>query len=97
MIFPRARIFPSGTTGTGNESATRRRCCCAYRLRRNSFAAEPSTITVEPRTMLLDVLREQLALIGAKKGCDRGECGARTVHVDGSRVLSCMIEEAEAG
>ncbi len=47
-------------------------------------------ITVEPRTTLLDALREKLALTGTKKACDRGECGACTVHINGRRVLSCM-------
>src|SRR5438309_9036679 len=48
------------------------------------------SMTGEPRTTLLDALRDELGLAGTKKGCDRGECGACTVHVDGRRVLSCM-------
>jgi xanthine dehydrogenase YagT iron-sulfur-binding subunit len=45
---------------------------------------------VDPRTTLLDCIRESVGLTGTKKGCDHGQCGACTVHVNGRRVLSCL-------
>ena len=48
------------------------------------------TLTLDPRTTLLDALRDHAGLTGTKKGCGHGQCGACTVHVDGERVLSCM-------
>jgi carbon-monoxide dehydrogenase small subunit len=47
-------------------------------------------LSVEPNQTLLDVLREELALTGSKKGCDSGVCGACTVIIDGHPALSCM-------
>jgi xanthine dehydrogenase YagT iron-sulfur-binding subunit len=57
---------------------------------------KPQTAQVEPRTTLLNALRNNLDLTGAKLVCDRGSCGACTVHVDGKPVYSCMMLAIDA-
>ncbi|MDA9481372.1 (2Fe-2S)-binding protein [Bradyrhizobium sp. CCBAU 11445] len=53
------------------------------------------TVILDPRATLLDALRENLGLTGTKKGCDLGQCGACTIHVDGERVLACLTLAAQ--
>ena len=48
------------------------------------------TVRVDTRMALLDALREKLGLTGSKKGCDQGQCGACTIHIDGERHLACL-------
>lgn len=56
---------------------------------------QPHVLDVDARASLLDMLRERLGLVGAKKGCDHGQCGACTVHIDGRRVASCLTLAAK--
>lgn len=51
---------------------------------------DPVEVSVDPRRSLLDLLREDLGLTGTKKGCDHGQCGACTVHINGEPRLSCL-------
>ncbi len=56
---------------------------------------QPTALDIDARASLLDMLRERLGLVGAKKGCDHGQCGACTVHLDGRRVASCLTLAAK--
>ncbi len=56
----------------------------------------PTTLEIEPRVTLLGALREHLGLTGTKLACDRGACGACTVHLDGKPVASCMVLAVDA-
>jgi aerobic carbon-monoxide dehydrogenase small subunit len=56
----------------------------------------PQTVSVEPRTLLVQVLRESLGLTGTKVGCDTSQCGACTAHLDGRAVKSCTILAVQA-
>lgn len=58
---------------------------CALRIN-----GQLQSLSLDPRTTLLDTLRERLGLTGTKKGCDHGQCGACTVLVEGRRINSCL-------
>ena len=66
---------------------------CSVRIQVNGVEHH---LELEPRVTLLDMLRERLSLTGAKKGCNRGECGACTVLMDDKRVNACLVLAAAA-
>lgn len=78
----KAETHPTDQTGTDDQLGT---VSLVLRINEKEYQ-----LRIDPRTTLLDCLRETLALTGTKKGCDHGQCGACTVHVNGMRVNSCL-------
>lgn len=88
-IFVGSRLLTEGKAATHNEviPQTSPSDSVAVRLRVNG---QNYGLRVDPRTSLLDLLREKLDLPGTKKGCNHGQCGACTIIVDGRRINSCL-------
>jgi xanthine dehydrogenase YagT iron-sulfur-binding subunit len=78
-------LDPSATIGQAQNPASE--VAVPITLRING---KDHSLHIDPRTTLLDFVREAAELTGTKKGCDHGQCGACTVHVNGRRVLSCL-------
>src|SRR5262245_16141628 len=79
--------MPTNNATPNDQAADANAGGCAITLNING---QDHALTVEPRITLLDALRERLLLTGTKMGCDHGQCGACTVHINGERTLSCL-------
>jgi hypothetical protein len=80
-------IDQSATSERAQPGSQNRQMTATVRLKING---SEHSLQLEPRVTLLDALREYAHLYGTKKGCDQGQCGACTVHIDGHRVLACL-------
>src|SRR5687768_13414325 len=87
-LAPRpAAAQPSALAATGTPSLIPAEARVPMTFRIN---ARPVAATLDPRTTLLDALREEIGLNGSKKGCDHGQCGACTILVNGRRINACL-------
>ena len=87
MISPQNLVAQPANPAPGTESTAGAEGAIPVTLRING---KEHHLRLDSRTTLLDCLREHLVLTGTKKGCDHGQCGACTVHVNGRRVNSCL-------
>jgi xanthine dehydrogenase YagT iron-sulfur-binding subunit len=86
-------ISSAASAEVASSDVTSFQSMCTVRMQINGVEYQ---LELEPRVTLLDTLRERLSLTGAKKGCNRGECGACTVLMDDKRVNSCLVLTAAA-